>query len=86
MDQLKPPGSLTLQGNVSENWRKWRQKFQFYLEATEYSEKGKKLQCSLLLHCIGEDAVEVYNTFDFGEGERTKLIRLSRSLKTFVIL
>ncbi|CAC5413785.1 unnamed protein product [Mytilus coruscus] len=61
MDQLKPPIALSIEGNVSENWRKWKQKFQFYLDATEFNEKAEKLQCSLLFHCIGEDAHAVEN-------------------------
>lgn len=83
MDQLKPPLALSLQGNVSENWRKWKQKFQFYLEATEYTEKAEKLQCSLLLHCIGEDAVEVFNTFTFGEDEKDKINPLLKKFEDF---
>ncbi|CAC5389777.1 unnamed protein product [Mytilus coruscus] len=83
MDQLKPPIALSIEGNVSENWRKWKQKFQFYLDATEFNEKAEKLQCSLLLHCIGEDAVEVFNTFNFVEDEKDKIAPLLLKFEQF---
>ncbi|CAC5395999.1 unnamed protein product [Mytilus coruscus] len=83
MDQLKPPIALSKEGNVSENWRKWKQKFQFYLDATEFNEKAEKLQCSLLLHCIGEDAVEVFNTFNFLEDEKDQIAPLQLKFEQF---
>ena len=33
--------------------------------ATEYTEKAEQVKTSLLLHCIGERAREVYNSFTF---------------------
>jgi hypothetical protein len=74
MENLKPPGPLSMEGNISENWKKWKQEFQFYLTATEMDKKCLKLKCSLLLTIIGDDALDVYNTFDFtDEADRLKL-------------
>ena len=33
MDSFKPPEALSLQGNPSENWRRWIQRFDLYLTA-----------------------------------------------------
>ena len=65
MEQFKPPECLSLEGNVAENWRKWRQRFQIYLEATEADAEDEKRQCSIFLYVIGEEALEVFNTFTF---------------------
>ena len=35
------------------------------MTAAEYSGKNDKVKINLLLHCIGEKAKEVYNTFVF---------------------
>lgn len=74
MDKIKPPNPLSLEGNVAENWRKFKQRFELYLAATEYDGKDDKIQCSVFLHTIGDDALEVYNTFEFASNDdRVKL-------------
>ena len=65
MDALPPPAPLVIEGNVAENWKKFQQRFRFCLDATGVSEKGDRQQTSLLLHVIGDKALEVYNTFHF---------------------
>ncbi|KAL7849546.1 hypothetical protein SRHO_G00211690 [Serrasalmus rhombeus] len=70
MEGLKPPAGLELlHGNLSENWRRFRQRFELYLEATRSAGKPAKVQASLFLHVAGEDAVEVYNTFTFEDAD-----------------
>ncbi|KAK3732947.1 hypothetical protein RRG08_002557 [Elysia crispata] len=65
------PPCLHLEGNLSENWRKWQQRFQLYLEAAELDRKPKKQQKAILLHTIGPDALELFNTFTFTDEEDT---------------
>ena len=81
MDQLKPPEKLLFEGNLAEKWRKWKQGFELYCIASGADKKSEKLQAALLLHVIGEEAREVYNTFHFDdEADRHKLqILLSKS-------
>lgn len=43
---------------ISENWRKFPQRFTLYLEALGYTEKEAKVQSSLLLHVACEEAQE----------------------------
>ncbi len=69
MEGLKPPAGLDLQhGNLSENWRIFRQRFELYETAIGGADKSKvQVHSSLFLHVAGEEAVEVYNTFTFEE-------------------
>jgi hypothetical protein len=67
MDQFKPPSALNLEGNLSENWKRWKQRFELYMKATGTDEKDEEVKIAILLHCIGEDALEIYNTFSFGD-------------------
>ena len=69
MDSFKPPAALSLQGNPSENWRRWIQQFDLYLTASGKIKEDEKVQCAILLHVIGEEALEIYNTFKFATGE-----------------
>ena len=63
MDRLKPPNSLSLKGNLLQNWKTWKQSFILFMTATEYNGKSDEVKTSLLLHCIEEKFREVYNTF-----------------------
>ena len=69
MDKLDPPEPLSFEGNVRENWRRWKQEFELYLVATESDGKSEKVKSSILLTCIGKRAREIYNTFTFGNDE-----------------
>lgn len=70
MDGLKPPSGLELQhGNLAENWRRFRQRFELYVAASGGASKPAKVQFSLFLHIAGEEAVEVYNTFTFAQDD-----------------
>ena len=46
---FKPPPELSLQGNPSENWRRWRQRFALYLTATESDSKEDDIKIARLL-------------------------------------
>ena len=74
MDKLDHPGPLSLQGNLSENWRRWKQRFELYLTASGTSEKDASVQSATLLHIAGEDALEVYNTFTWDADSDDKKI------------
>lgn len=69
MDNLRTPSELSLQGNVAENWRRWKQRFQLYMEASEKNGKDDKLKVATLLNLIGEDALEVFNTYTLTDAQ-----------------
>lgn len=62
MEQFKPPSQLILTGNLAENWRRWEQRFRLYMVASGAGAKEEGVKIAILLHTIGEDALEVYNT------------------------
>ena len=65
MSKCNPPKELSFEGNLSENWERWKKEFKFYLTATESDEKGDDVKTSRLLTTIGEKARDVYYTFTF---------------------
>jgi len=69
------PRTLNLkQGNVAENWRKFRDSYKNYEIATEYDTKKDPVRVALLLSVIGEDSVELYSTFEWSDpADSTKL-------------
>jgi hypothetical protein len=76
---LSPPTQLSFDGNLGENWRRWKRNFENYLLAinsvTEpIPENGVipvgnvpiwRRQVAILRHCIGEEAVEILDQFEF---------------------
>ena len=84
MNSFKPPSTLNLEGNVAENWRKWKQRFQLYMEASGTMNKPEKQRVAIFLHLIGEEALEIYNTFSLSTAEQ-KIEVLFRSSRNIVI-
>ena len=66
---LKPPSELNLDvcGNYLEIWKAWKNDFLIYLQATESASKSDLVKSSILLHCIGKNAKEIYQTFTFDQ-------------------
>ena len=63
------PTRLSFEGNVAENWRRFKQNYDIYIVAAGHSRKTKKERSCILLNLAGEDAVERYNSFSFEEDE-----------------
>lgn len=63
--EFRPPPELSMAGNLAENWKRWHQKFDIFMEATEKNTKPVKQQVSIFLNLIGDEALGVYNTFSF---------------------
>ena len=80
MDQLSPPEVLNLDGNVAENWRRWKQRFEIFSLASGLSEKDAGVQAATFLHVAGPEALEVYNTFSWA----AKGLRFSASLPSII--
>ena len=58
-----------LHGNFRDNWRRWVQLFDLYLKASAKINVNEDVQCAILFHVIGEEAMEIYNTFLFATEE-----------------
>ena len=72
---LPPPEPLDLSGgNISENWKKFKQKFTNYEIATGINKKETATRVATLLTVIGNDAIDVFNTITWdAEGDDTKI-------------
>ena len=65
MEQLKFLDPMNLSGNVSDNWRKWKQRWNLYKVASGVNKKNQDIQCEIFLHMISKDALRLYDTFIF---------------------
>ena len=82
--KLNFPTALSLDGNVQENWRIWKQNFEIYLVTTESDEKSDKVKANLLLCVIADAAKRVYNTFTFDEGDSLILHKIVEKFEAYV--
>ena len=64
---LHPPEKLLLTGNLKDNFRKFKQQFEIYITAAGISNSTENIKCATLLHVIGPDAIEIFNTFRWNE-------------------
>ena len=69
MDNLKPLDALNLNGDIAENWKYWKQRWSLFVIASGAHEKGENSQCTTFLHMIGEDPLNIYDTFTFQDND-----------------
>ena len=62
----KPTRTVT---TVAENFKKFKQSFEIFQVASGLESKAKEIQSMTLLHVVGSDALEIYNTFRRAEGD-----------------
>lgn len=61
---FKPPEPLNLDGNIAENWRKFQQKFENFMKACSLNEESEERKVAVLLNFVGDDALDLFNTFE----------------------
>ncbi|XP_028299351.1 zinc finger protein 227-like [Gouania willdenowi] len=80
MEQFRAPSPLSLTANPADNWCSWEQSFRRYIAAS--GEKDEKAKIDILLHTIGEDALELYNTLTVrGEGDELTMEDVLQAFK-----
>nr|XP_018905063.1 PREDICTED: uncharacterized protein K02A2.6-like [Bemisia tabaci] len=56
------PAKLSLDGNLSENWKTFKEAFRIYLIASGLDEKNDSRKIAIFLNFIGEEALRVHET------------------------
>lgn len=73
MESCNTPKPLEFHtGNISEKWRLWKQKFELYLLASGKCGKTDEVKIAILLNLLGDEAIQIYNTFEFESTEDKK--------------
>ena len=77
MDSFHQLSALSFHSNTSENWRRFKKQYQIYLTASGSEKKDDSIKIATLLNFAGEDTIEVFNTFQFPEGDENNKITLA---------
>ena len=81
---LKPPGNVSLTGDLSVGWQRWVERFDCYMMATERDKKVGGIQVATLLTLMGSEAMEVYRSFDWGsEAEKHDISQVKEKLARY---
>jgi len=73
---IKPPASLNLSVNASENWKLWKQQWGNYMIVSRLNTEPADYQTALFLNCIGIDALKLYNGFVFESNEEKTVVNV----------
>lgn len=82
---LDPPEPLSFEGNVGDKWKRWYKKLTRYMEATESNSKPDAVKIAILLHCIGDEANEKYETFELTNAERAKYETVVKKFEDYCV-
>ena len=63
------PLALRLSGEVAENWKLWKEKYNNYFVISRLGRESSLYQLAMFEHTIGDDALKVIKTFSYTEGE-----------------
>jgi len=82
---LPPPAPLEIHGpQAAENWKRFKRAWTNYTLATELDKKSEAIQVATLLTVIGEEAREVFATFDWTqEGDEAKVEPVLTKFSTY---
>lgn len=61
MQSIKQPAPFKDTKDSSTDWKRWKQRFVFYMQASGASTQPEAVKCALLIHCLGEDVLDIYN-------------------------
>ncbi len=50
MEGFVKPNQVSFEGNVAENWKRFKQKFEIFVIASGYENKSNKEKCCMLLN------------------------------------
>ena len=81
---IKPPPPLIVSENPVENWKLFKQSWDNYAIIAKLEAQDESYKKALFLHCIGTDALRVYNTLTFTEEEKN-LSHILDKLETLLI-
>lgn len=70
MESLRRPDPLKLDGNVAEQWKKFKRQLEIFITAAGLEGKNAKEKAAILLNLIGDEACDVFETLNLNDEHR----------------
>ena len=71
---IKPPQQFSLGANVLESWKIFKQRWETYTVLSELSKKPRNVQVALFVHTLADDALKVFNGFQFNTPQDNRTV------------
>jgi hypothetical protein len=83
MEFNKPDHLNVITGDISENFKHFKDEIEVYFEATETDKKSNKVQVARLKNLLGSDALKLYKTLNKGidENETESVVHILKTLE-----
>lgn len=83
MEHVRRVKTMVMDGNLAENRRRFERNFQNFLIAAGLERKTDKVKIATFLNAIGEDALEVYDTFTLTPEQREQYDEVIKAFQEF---
>lgn len=83
MDYVKRVNNLVLEGNCADNWKRFKQSYDIFEIAAEIKSKPEEVRIATFLNTIGNEALEVFNSFDLSTNERNSYDSIINAFEVF---
>lgn len=81
--EFKIPSPLSLNGNLASNFKKFKINFEIYMKATGHNNKDSSTKTAILLNVLGEEAIELFQTFDLKDEERSDYEKVIKAFEDY---
>ena len=70
---IKSPTNLQIDSDKYMSWKKWLQQFEWYVPAIQLEKKSDNIQIATFVIVIGQNAIEIYNSFNLNDTDKNNL-------------
>ncbi|KAK9688331.1 RNase H-like domain found in reverse transcriptase [Popillia japonica] len=84
MEGFKTPKSLAIDENIVSNWKKFVQSYNIYLLASGSANKSAEVRAAIFLNFIGEDAIDLFNTFNLAEEDKKDVEKIKKAFEEYI--
>ncbi|KAK9709512.1 hypothetical protein QE152_g26570 [Popillia japonica] len=81
--QAKVPPPLIWEGNVADNYKKFKQLFDIYAEATGVNNYASERRVAVLLNLIGEEGVKIFNNFQMADADKKDYAKVIKEFEQY---
>ena len=80
------PKQLDMDGNIANNWKKFKRSWNNYEKASCLNTKPSDLRAATFLTCIGSEAMDVFDGFDFAnDAEKEDITTIMDKFESFCV-
>ncbi|KAK9685184.1 hypothetical protein QE152_g38241 [Popillia japonica] len=77
-------GKLDLEGDIRGNWNKFKQAYEIFITATNRKNSEKEIKAAIFLNLIGEEAVDLFNTFNLTADEKKDIDKIINAFENYI--